>query len=209
MRRSRSSMPPLAWGLAPMRRVALRAPARPAPASGGPARRTAPRAGSCAASPPAAAGAPDASAGSDSGTWCDAKGALDLQAVDHLRARSSPWASRSTIIGQRGRARLPPLRARCCWMRLDLLDRRVERRGHRLVHQRRARALRRSRASSRSRAAAAPAPRGDAREHRRIGDLVAVQVQDRQHRAVGDRIRGICWSARPWPAARSPPRRRR
>ena len=49
----------------------------------------------------------------------------------------------------------------------------------------------------------------DAREDGGVGDLVAVEVQDRQHRAVVGRVRGTCWSAS-WPrAGRSPPRRRR
>jgi hypothetical protein len=53
MRKSRNSNPPLALGFAPMRRSPS-APAPPAPASIGPARRRVPRDDSCAASFPAA-----------------------------------------------------------------------------------------------------------------------------------------------------------
>ena len=49
----------------------------------------------------------------------------------------------------------------------------------------------------------------DAGQHRRVGDLVAVQVQDRQHRAVVARGRETCCRASSWPAGRSRPRRRR
>ena len=49
----------------------------------------------------------------------------------------------------------------------------------------------------------------DARQHRGAGDLVAVQVQDRQHRAVARRASGIRCSASSRPPPRSPPRRRR
>ena len=71
-------------------------------------------------------------------------------------------------------------------------------------------ARRRRAARSRSpRAALAARPRRDAREHRRVGDLVAVEVQDRQHGAVARRVRGTCSSASSRPAGRSRPRRRR
>jgi len=64
-------------------------------------------------------------------------------------------------------------------------------------------------ASSRSRASETPAPRGpNAGEQGRIGDLIAVEVKDRQHRAVRKSDSGTCSSAMPWPRARSPPRRR-
>ena len=49
----------------------------------------------------------------------------------------------------------------------------------------------------------------DARQDGRVADLVAVQVQDRaapRRRSPG---RETCWTATPWPGARSRPRRRR
>ena len=49
----------------------------------------------------------------------------------------------------------------------------------------------------------------DAREHRGVGDLVPVEVQDRQHRAVARRDRGTCSSASSSRADRSRPRRHR
>ena len=46
-------------------------------------------------------------------------------------------------------------------------------------------------------------------EHRGVGDLVAVEVQDRQHRAVARRVEELVASASTWRAVRSRPRRRR
>ena len=83
----------------------------------------------------------------------------------------------------------------------DLLHRRVQRRGHRLVHQRGLVAL-----DEIGRPAVAAEQLfqflvGDAGQDRRVGDLVAVQMQDRQHRAVGDRIEELvgmpCGGQRP------------
>ena len=50
---------------------------------------------------------------------------------------------------------------------------------------------------------------GDAREHGRVRDLVAVQVQDRQHRAVRPRVQELVRVPARRRAARSRPRRRR
>ncbi len=116
-------------------------------------------------------------------------GALDLDAVDLLGARSSPWATRSTIIGQRGPLAGGRRRATASWISrisawavssargqdagvevLALDDQRVPAEaleelgqllvGHRLVD-------------------------------RRVGDLVAVDVQDRQHRAARRRVQEL------------------
>ena len=71
---------------------------------------------------------------------------------------------------------------------LDLLHRRVERRGHRLMHQR---GLVTLDEVGRPPVAAEQLLQflaGDAGEDGRVGNLVAVEMQDRQHRAVGGRI---------------------
>ena len=84
---------------------------------------------------------------------------------------------------------------------LDLLHRRVERRSHRLVHRSGLVTL-----DEDGRPAAAAEQllqllARDAGEDRRVGDLVAVEVQDRQHGAVGDRIEELvrvpCGGERP------------
>ena len=70
----------------------------------------------------------------------------------------------------------------------DLADHRLERRGHELVHHRRLVAfdeMRRVSVSAKKRFKLLVA---DPRQHGRIGDLVAVEMQDRQHRAVAHRI---------------------
>ena len=117
-----------------------------------------------------------------------------------------PLGVRRTIIGQRGRSAAPS-RARD-WMARDVADHLVERLGHELVHGRRVVAL-----DEVGLVAVADEQRAqlvvrDARQHGRVGDLVAVEVQDRQHRAVARRVRRTCWSASSPPAGRSRPRRR-
>ena len=81
-----------------------------------------------------------------------------------------------------------PLIARLLLDCFDLLDRHIERRGHRLMHQVRLVTL-----DEIGRPAVAAQQlfqffAGDAGEDGRIGDLVAIEMQDRQHRAVGGRI---------------------
>ena len=137
---SRSNSPPLACGLAPMRRSPA-APARPARRAARRARRTAPR-GSVGAQPlpPAARGARALRARSESGTWWE---------------RNDPSAgSPSTTLGpgpalggaqHDHRPARPVVRlARLTRSALDLRDLRgdlIERGGHQLVHRRRVVAL--------------------------------------------------------------------
>ena len=98
-----------------------------------------------------------------------------------------PLGELRTIIGQRGRVSSPS-NAGVLLDLLDLLHRRVERRGHGLVHRLRLVAL-----DEVGRPAVAAEQLlqflvVDAGEDGRVGDLVAVEMQDRQHRAVGGRI---------------------
>ena len=125
-------------------------------------------------------------AGSESGTWCDRKVPSTCMPSTTF-GPVQPFGELSTIIGQRGRSMLP-CDARVVLDSLDLLDRRVERRGHRLVHRRGLVTL-----DEVGRPAVAAQQllqflARDARQQRRVGDLVAVEMQDRQHRAVGHRI---------------------
>ena len=90
-------------------------------------------------------------------------------------------------MGQRGRMVLPLTRA-SCWMRLISSTATIQRRGHRLVHQRRLMALDVVRRPAIAAQELIQFFRFDARENGRVGDLVAVEMQDRQHRAIGDGI---------------------
>ena len=114
--------------------------------------------------------------------------ALALLAVDLLRA--GPALGRAQHDHRPARPLRDAVRARASRLDpLDLGDDRVERRGHLLVHRRRARRPRRSTARSRSpRSSFSSSSSRDAREEAGVGDLVAVQVQDRQHRAVARRV---------------------
>ena len=168
--------------------LAARAQRARARARGGRSRRTAPRAGSCAATPRAAAGAPALSRTSASGTWCERQvPSTGLPSTSFGPVQ--PFGVRRTIIGQRGRPGVPPLRARSRWISRDLVERR--RRG-------RPRTRWCTGPGSSPVEAAGDDDRlpavaleqrdqlllGDPREHGRVRDLVAVQVQDRQHGAV-------------------------
>ena len=124
-----------------------------------------------------------------------AEGALDRQAVDHLGAGPALGRAQDDHRPAHGGRRLvlegPAARSFAAGPALDLVDlahdlvehgRELAMHGHRLVaadevdavavalEQHRELVLR------------------DAREQRRIGDLVAVQVQDRQHRSVARRV---------------------
>ena len=70
----------------------------------------------------------------------------------------------------------------------DLLHRLVQRRGHGFVHQRRLMSLDVIRRPAVAAQELVQFLRLDAREDSRVGDLVAVEVQDGQHGAVGDGI---------------------
>ena len=107
-----------------------------------------------------------------------AEGALDLQAVDLLR--SGPALRRAQHDHRPGR----PGGARIGLDRDDVVDHPVEGGRELLVH------LRGLLARDHVRGVAVAAQQrvqlvgGDAGQHRRVGDLVAVEVQDRQHHAV-------------------------
>ena len=114
------------------------------------------------------------------------EGPLDLQAVDHLRSGPAlggpeddhrPARPRRVLPGPRVLLDLP-----------DVQDHRLDGLGHQLVHRFRLVAL-----DEIGRPAAAPEELLeflvlDAGQHGRIADLEAVEMQDRQHGAVGDRI---------------------
>ena len=70
----------------------------------------------------------------------------------------------------------------------DLFHRRVQRRGHGLMHQRGLVALDEDGRPSVSAEQLLQFLAGDAREEGRVGNLVAVEMQNRQHRAVRGRI---------------------
>jgi hypothetical protein len=94
---------------------------------------------------------------------------------------------RSTIIGQRGRRGRYDLRA-LLWMRRMSLNDRVQGAGHQLMHQLRLIAFHEIRRPAAAADELLQFLMLDAGQHGRITDLVAVQVQDRQHGAVANRI---------------------
>ena len=125
-------------------------------------------------------------AGSESGTWCERK-VPSICRPSTIFGPVQPLGELSTIIGQRGRGEVAA-DAGVLLDLLDLLHRRVERRGHGLVHQ-----LGLVTLDEVGRPAVAAEQLfqflvRDAGEDGRVGNLVAVQMQDRQHRAVGGRI---------------------
>ena len=71
---------------------------------------------------------------------------------------------------------------------MDLADHVVEGRGHQLVHRRRIGPPHHPRLVSVAAEELAKLLVPDARQHRRVGDLVAVQVEHRQHGAVARRV---------------------
>ena len=160
-------------------------PSGPGPAAPGAAgrdRRTAPRAGSCAARPPAGPGGPAAPPARPAAPGANARcprPACHPPACGPVH----PFGVRSTIIGQRGRS----TRAAGAGLPLDVPDApddRVQGLGHRLVHGHRVVALDEERLVSvadHQRFQLGPADPG---QHRGVGDLVAVEVQDGQHRPV-------------------------
>ena len=152
-------------------------------------RRRAPRAGSCAATPRAARGAPGCRATLGERHLVRAPGALDRQAVDRPSGPVQPLGVRSTIIGQRGRSRVAARGARVAGSRAISSSTASSVAGHAPGASASGRRRRRSAARSRSRASSvAQLVARDAGEHGRVGDLVAVEVQDRQHRAVACRV---------------------
>ena len=188
--------------------LAARAPARPARGRARPRRRSAPRAGSCASTPRASPGA--------RGSRARARAAPGGRGRCPRPARRrppsgpvQPFGVRSTIAGQRGRAGLAADRARASWIARIARVALVERDGEVAVDVARVGA-----GDEVALVAVAREQRGDLlvgrpAEHGRAGDLVLVQVQDRQHGAVAGRVEEPRRPSRSPPAAPSRPRRRR
>ena len=118
------------------------------------ARRRAPRAGSSAASSSSAPGAPGSRASLRQRHLVRAPRALDRQAVDHLRARSSPSACAARSSASAGASRSSPPSRAARWIARDLVERLVERRRP-----------------------VAGAPRRDRRPRRRYGSLAVAREQ--------------------------------
>ena len=123
---------------------------------------------------------------SENGTWCERQEPSALWPLTSF-GPVQPLGLRSTIIGQRGRSALPLARASLL-DRADLRDGLVQGRGHLLVHLVGVGAL-----DEVGRVAVAAEQRlqflvADARQDGGVGDLVAVEVEDRQHRAVAHRV---------------------
>ena len=170
-------------------------------------RRTAPRAGSCAATPRAPSRWPSSSRAFLNGTWC-ARQVPSTCRPSTTSGPVQPFGEASTIIGQRGRSTIAVHPGPALDLG-DLVEAAVERGGELLVHRRRVVAL-----DQVGRVAVAAQQveqllARDAGQHGRVGDLVAVEVQDRQHGAVGARVEELVRVPARRPAARSRPRRRR
>ena len=112
--------------------------------------------------------------------------ALDRQTIDEFR--SGPAFERSENDHRPARACGVALDAGIVLDLLDLLHHLVEGRGHGLMHLIRLFSLDEVRRPAVAAEQLVELLVGDACEHRRVGDLVAVQVQDRQHHAVADRV---------------------
>jgi hypothetical protein len=184
MRRSRSSRPPLAWGLAPMRRVPLGASPQLRPGAAR-RRRRAPRAGSCAATA-SSCGRCSGLVHHGDGHLVGAEGALHLLAVHLLGA--GPALGRAEHDHRPAGPRGIAARSRaCCWMR------RISRWPSPAPRPSSGASPGSSPSTNRRLPAAAAEELlellvADAGEDGGVGDLVAVEVQDGQHRAVGDRV---------------------
>ena len=113
---------------------------------------------------------------------------LGLLAVDLLRA--GPALRRAQHDHRPARPLADAVARRASvWIALNLVDDRVERRRHQLVHRLRVVALDEDTACSRSRGTGCSSSSWLMRASTRgVGDLVAVEMQDRQHRAVGRRV---------------------
>ena len=109
--------------------------------------------------------------------------AFDLQTIDPLRPR--PALGRLKDDHRPPRAPLDAVDAGVLLDRLDLSHRRIERRGHGLVHSRGLVTLHEVRCPSVAAEQLLQLLARDAGKYGRIGDLVPVEVQDRQHGAVG------------------------
>ena len=112
--------------------------------------------------------------------------ALGALAVDLLRA--GPALGRAQDDHRPARPPGESLRPRLVLDAADVGHHRVERRGHLLVHRHRVVAFDEVRRVAVAEEQVLELLRRDAGEHGGVGDLVAVEMQDRQHRAVGDGI---------------------
>ena len=98
-----------------------------------------------------------------------------------------PLSDLRTIIGQRGRVASPWMRA-SCWIFWICSTTLIEGCGHGLMHLLRLFSLDEVRRPAVAAEQLVQFLVGDAGEDGRVGDLVAVQVQDRQHHPVADRV---------------------
>ncbi len=118
-----------------------------------------------------------------------AERALGGQPVDQLRSRPALRRAQDDHRPARTRGGVGRISfSRATLDRGDLVADVVERRRHQLVHRRRLGALDEARLVAVAAQQRAQLLLRDPREHGRRGDLVAVEVQDRQHRAVASRI---------------------
>ena len=185
-----SSSPPLACGVAPSRRSPAGTSASDLRPGGGRRRRRVPRAGRNAATPRAAAGARGSPGRRRAGPGGRARcpppvarrhrgpgPALRCAQHDHRPrlVRRQGAAAPGGALDRRDRGR-----ARCPW-------RRPARGGRRRAGARR----RGSARGRRPRSSTSSCVLGHPGQHRRIGDLVAVQVQDRQHGSVVDGVEEV------------------
>ena len=182
------------------------APARRARRAGGRSRRTAPRAGSSASSRSSSCRCSGTVAMSRDRHLVRAPGAFDRLAVDLLRAGPALRACAGRSSASAGASPSPSPRA-CVWMRADLVEHRVERRRHQLVHRRRVVALDEVAARSRSRARAARARRAGcapARSGRRSCSRSGAGSAARRRRAPGLRNLFECQLVASGPVSASP-----
>ena len=187
--------------------LAARQPVRRRRAPARRRRRRAPRAGRTASSPRSVARWSASSRAAASGTWWARQVPSTGSAVDLLRA--GPALRGAQHDHRPARPVGGPVVPGGALDRGDLVEDRVQGRGEQLVHGRRVVARRRGTACSRTRSAARQFVVADPGQHGRVGDLVAVEVQDRQDRAVADRVEELVRVPRRRERARSRPRRRR
>ena len=115
-----------------------------------------------------------------------AKGPFDRLSIDLLRA--GPALRRAQHDHRPARALLEALRARLALNALDLRDDAVQSAGHQLMHRGRLLAFDHIRGVAVTAQQLLELRARDAGQQGRVGDLVPVQVQDRQHGAVGSGI---------------------
>ena len=128
-------------------------------------------------------------AGSSTGTWWARQKSSTLCPSTSF-GPVQPFGERSTIIGQRGRAVSPVERA-CCLMRTNLEDALLQRRGHFLMHRRRVVAFNEVGFLAISGKQRLQFVMGNARKDCGIGDLVAIEVKDRQDGSIANRIQEL------------------